>query len=228
MLHSKLKEYSSQYRTTHNNGKKRKKHFVSSDDGDELRECASLWANNSLTLVSQLLSFGPILLDLGSKDSLQVKVVYTYVSAVLPLFESIVLQKMGWLSNSIASIANACCQFLSLILPRRGDSGGDAEMMNLLNYMSRILKSIVDNQDITKHAPYMFVSFVNFLSKQTIEHDDILQALYPGLFHILSKCRQKQRAQIHELLALQSRAFYDELYVIYLRDYKFGVSEERF
>ena len=46
--------------------------------------------------------------------------------------------------------------------------------------------------------------------------------ILPGIFTLFDKCKSKQRKLIYEMLSYEGRGLYDEVYKIYLDDYKFG------
>ena len=59
-------------------------------------------------------------------------------------------------------------------------------------------------------------------SKIKIINNNILHMILPGIFTLFDKCKSKQRKLIYEMLSYEGRGLYDEIYKIYLDDYKFG------
>jgi hypothetical protein len=202
-------------------------------DINRVRNMISSWVHYNFSLLSKLLfSLGPVYQGVHF---------ISYVNCLLNTYESIFYHKFPWLGTSIGCICNILNYTLRLIIKEINeinmgttmkaslslDNPGITlnQLFQLLQYVSRILKLVAGNTEITKHASYIFIHLIDVLSTQQIS-DKILHNLLPGLFALLDKCIQNQRKQIHELLNYQSRAFYDELYIIYLRDYKFGTSNQ--
>lgn len=197
---------------------------------DGLANWIHFYVNKLVLLVQQL---SPLFteLSLHSHEGNTAHVALDFVELVLVQLEHIFQLKMAWFGTSFGLLTDLCCQLVSLILTQLNHSileikTFNAEMtMRCFNRVSRVLKALADNPEVTKHTPFIFASILQFLSQKNLSEERYLHALLPGVFALLDKCRQRHRKQVYELLPQAARLFYDELYAIYLRDYKFGVSE---
>jgi len=187
---------------------------------------------NKLVLIVQQFSF---LFSQSSSYSVMhgSSIVFEFVEMMLVQLEDIFQLRMTWFGTSFGLLTDLCCQLVPLLLNQIQYSSTlkikritDMNIaLRCFNRVSRVFKTLADNPEVTKHTPFIFASVLQFLSQKSLSDERYLHALLPGVFSLLDKCRQKNRKQVYELLSLTARLFYDELYPIYLRDYKFGTSE---
>jgi hypothetical protein len=100
------------------------------------------------------------------------------------------------------------------------DANLSVMVCDALRVASRALTAASSSKELYRHVNFLAVAVVDLLAQKPLT-PNTRQLLLPGLFALFDKCRQRQKQQMFNTSALQTRAVLADLHATYLRDYKF-------